>query len=471
MMKKYACAAILSFCSVCSLGGQTAADWPTWRHDAARSAASPHSLPAELHLKWLLHYPALKPAWPDQDRMQFDVAYLPVVSGKTMFIGSSHNDSLTAIDTDTGKRRWRFYADGPVRFAPIARKDRVFFASDDGHIYCLKASDGALLWKFNGKPSERKVLGNERLISPWPSRGGPVLAGGAIYFATGIWPFEGVFIYALDAKTGHVIWTNDSTGAIYMKQPHNSPAFAAVAPQGALAVAGDRLIVPGGRSVPAVFELKTGRFLYYHLAANGKRGGHRVVATDSFFFNSGTVFDLADGSHHKATLPEPIPAPEALYTSDGHRIRALKIPGATIGPTKVKSPRRRSPWRATELWSLKTEGKLQIKAGSRLYLNDGPLLKAVDLPGNRGRAKVSWQTRIAGTPANMLAADGKLIVVTLEGTIYCFGEKPATARMPKEKVRPDPSPRSGRNQWAATAGSTTATLTRLWGCRFVNQSQ
>ncbi len=462
----YACAAILSFCSVCSSGGQAAADWPTWRYDAARSAASPHSLPAELHLKWLLHYPPLKPAWPDQDRMQFDAAYLPVVSGKTMFIGSSHNDSLTAIDTDTGKRRWRCYTDGPVRFAPIAWKDRVFFASDDGHLYCLKASDGVLLWKFNGKPSERKVLGNERLISPWPARGGPVLAGDAIYFAAGIWPFEGVFIYALDAATGRVIWTNDSTGAIYMNQPHDSPAFAAVAPQGALAVAGDRLIVPGGRSVPAVFELHTGKFLYYHLAANGKRGSHRVVATDSFFFNSGTVFDLADGSRHNVTLPEPISAPEALYTSDGHNIRALNVPGATIEPTKEKRPRGCSPWRTTELWSLKTEGKLQIKAGSRLYINDGPLLKAVDLPGNNGKAKVSWQTMIAGTPANMLAADGKLIVVTLEGTIYCFGEKPATARMPGWHVQAELGrgantanrsrltvPRSGRNQWAATAGA------------------
>jgi len=461
-MKIYACAAILSFCSVCSLGGQAAADWPTWRYDAARSAASSHSLPAELHLKWLLHYPPLKPAWPDQDRMQFDVAYLPVVSGKTMFIGSSHNDSLTAIDTGTGRRRWRFYADGPVRFAPIAREDRVFFASDDGHLYCLKASDGSLLWKFNGKPSERKVLGNERLISPWPARGGPVLAGGTIYFAAGIWPFEGVFIYALDAETGSVIWTNDSTGAIYMNQPHDSPAFAAVAPQGALAVAGDRLIVPGGRSVPAVFELHTGRFLYYRLAKNGKRGSHRVVATDSFFFNSGTVFDLADGSRHNAALPEPISAPEALYTSDGHKIRALKIPE----PTKERQPRGRTPWKVTELWSLKTEGKLQIKAGSRLYLNDGPLLKAVDLPGNDGKAKVSWQTKITGTPANMLAADGKLIVVTLEGTIYCFGEKPATARMPGWHVQAELGrgantanrsrltvPRAGRNQWTATAGA------------------
>jgi outer membrane protein assembly factor BamB len=51
-------------------------------------------------------------------------------------------------------------------------------------------------------PSERKLLGNGRLISTWPVRGGPVVADGRVYFAAGVWPFEGVFVYALDAETG-----------------------------------------------------------------------------------------------------------------------------------------------------------------------------------------------------------------------------------------------------------------------------
>ena len=35
---------------------------------------------------------------------------------------------------------------------------------------------------------------------------------------------------------------------------------------------------------------------------------------------------------------------------------------------------------------------------------------------------------IAGTPARMLAGDGKLLVVTAEGMLYCFGETPALSR-------------------------------------------
>src|SRR5438270_876246 len=95
-----------------------AADWPTWRHDAARSAASPQELPARLHLQWVRVYPALTPAWPDQPKLQFDAAYEPVVAGNTLFVASSRTDSVTALDTATGAERWRFHADGPVRFAP-----------------------------------------------------------------------------------------------------------------------------------------------------------------------------------------------------------------------------------------------------------------------------------------------------------------------------------------------------------------
>ncbi|MGY8686279.1 MAG: hypothetical protein ACKVHP_00855, partial [Verrucomicrobiales bacterium] len=93
---------------------------------------------------------------------------------------------------------------------------------------------GALIWKFRGAPSDRKALGNMRVISAWPSRGGPVLRDGTIYFAASIWPFMGTFIYALDAKTGAVEWVNDGTGADYIKQPHAEPSFAGLAPQGTL---------------------------------------------------------------------------------------------------------------------------------------------------------------------------------------------------------------------------------------------
>src|SRR5205085_5429614 len=98
----------------------------------------------------------------------FDAAYEPVVLGKLLLVGSSRTDSVTALDTATGAEKWRYYAEGPVRFAPAAWEGRVYFACDDGHLYCLDAGTGRMLWKFRGGPSDRRVLGNGRLISTWP---------------------------------------------------------------------------------------------------------------------------------------------------------------------------------------------------------------------------------------------------------------------------------------------------------------
>src|SRR5690606_22398011 len=101
--------------------------------------------------------------------------------------------------------RWSFFTEGPVRCAPAGWKDRLFFGSDDGHLYAVAAETGRLIWKFRAVPSQRKVLGNGRMISLWPVRGGAVVNEGRVYFAAGVWPMEGVFVYCLDAASGEVI--------------------------------------------------------------------------------------------------------------------------------------------------------------------------------------------------------------------------------------------------------------------------
>src|SRR5262249_49617860 len=107
-------------------------------------------------------------------------------------------------------------------------------------------------------------------------------------------PFMGIFVHAVDAKTGGRVWINDGDGSLYMKQPHNTDAFASIAPQGPIVAINNRLLVPGGRSVPATLDRTTGKLLRYQLAENGKRGGgSEVGAINNIFFNGGAVFEIA----------------------------------------------------------------------------------------------------------------------------------------------------------------------------------
>ena len=134
-----------------------------------------------------------------------------------------------------------FTADGPIRHAPITSGGRTYVGSDDGYLYCLDTSSAKVLWKFRGGPTNRKVLGAGRLISAWPVSGAPVVHEGRVYFAAGIWPVMGVFVYALDAERGRVIWVNDRATSLWKSktvseqrkdQPEFEPSFISVSPMG-----------------------------------------------------------------------------------------------------------------------------------------------------------------------------------------------------------------------------------------------
>ena len=191
---------------------------------------------------------------------------------------------------------WEFFTEGPVRFAPAGWQDRIFVASDDGWLYALARDDGRLLWKHRGGPDDSRILGNDRVISHWPARGGPVVSDDTVYFAAGIWPSDGVFLHALDARSGKVKWRNGETGGLEMDQPHGGArSKSGVSAQGYLLASATRLFVPTGRSVPAAFDRESGALLYYHLQKNQQRGGSRAMLSNHFLLNAGCLFDQQSG--------------------------------------------------------------------------------------------------------------------------------------------------------------------------------
>jgi outer membrane protein assembly factor BamB len=396
-------------------------DWPMWRYDASRSAASPGQLPARLHLQWVRELPKPSPAWSkEQYKLQFDRSYEPVVMGNQIFVPSMVRDKVTAYDTDSGEENWRFYCDGPVRFAPIAWKDKIYFVSDDGYLYCLNAKKGTLLWKFRLGPSERRILGNGRLISAWPARGAPVLYDGKIYCAASIWPFMGIFIYCLDADTGSVVWENSGSGSMYIQQQHNSDAFAGVAPQGYMAATEEKLLITS-RTVPACYDRRNGKFLYYRLSdrSYGKYvGGYDVSVWKDWFFNNGVIYRLRDGEGMVKTAA-CVMTDEAVIAFDKDGDLVAYRPEVTKDAKSEKTL-----IKGRQLWKMKTQpalDKIYLKAGTRLYgSNSQGIIAAVDVPGNNRQGRISWQHNIRGDVWNMLAADGKLFVVTEQGRLYCF---------------------------------------------------
>ena len=468
------------------------ADWPMWRADPQRSGATPTRLADQLHLQWTRALPARRVAWPNETRLQFDASYEPIVLGKRMFIASSVDGSVAAYDTQTGELIWTYYSEGPVRLAPVAWRDRVFFGSDDGYLYCLHAASGKLLWRVRGAPAERpdyRQLGNTRLVSYWPVRGGPVLEDGTVYFGAGIWPTMGIFVHAVDAESGEIRWTNGNTNYIQdVRVDHNYLTEVGLSPQGYCLLAEDKLVMPNGRSMPARFDLKTGELQHY--VQGYRNGDSRVTSSGPYLFvGERGVVSTSDGREVGNRWVEAGKDAPSSWDSkkrdmfegpfDGYKFlsacdhRSVFADGVALGVAKgflhgydLTDPKKSlyekklgeqlihpARWDLAPVWKKLFLAKppsqptrVSIKAGNRLYTHVGKTLFAIEIPqgdipqGDKPKTspdggavaetqqdepRVAWRKELKAMPLSMLAADDKLFVAIEDNTILCFGAKPA----------------------------------------------
>ncbi len=487
---------LVLFIVTCQLTAQgRAGDWPQFRYDVGRTAASPHELPSNLQLLWTRTLPVPRPAFPHEVRLAYDASYEPVVLGHTLFVPSMVNDSVTALDTETGQERWRFFAQGPVRFAPVAWADKVYFVSDDGYLYCLNANDGSLRWKFRGLPegkSDRKVIGHGRLVSLWPARGGPVLADGVVYFAAGLWPTEGVFVHAVDAESGQVVWSNTHGDHIPKSNwDHGIGQYAGLTPQGYLAIVGDRLVVPCGTQLPAFLDLDTGELQTYTMGWGGRNGLPKgcwfVAGVGNYFSHGGDLYDISRPNDERfaKTKPgdldfkpmlypggwtrldieranqreldsfrQPVMTPTTLYDSSGSIVARdlTEVTMQEITPDDLPPHRSEDPHPDTfggvfhQLWDLPSKLDVHIKAGSRLYVGGPGVVEGIDTIAQE--PKVVWSATFDGTPQRMLAADEKLFIVTTEGSILAFAAPLAGDAMTHAV---SDAPPSAADEWTAQA--------------------
>jgi outer membrane protein assembly factor BamB len=412
-----------------------AEDWPAWRHDGGRSGVTDEQLPAQLHLQWSREMPPLKPAWPEDARLHFDASYQPVVAGKLMYVGSSRNDSVTAYDTDTGERRWRFFASGPVRFAPVVYGGSVYFGADDGCLYRLDARSGELVTKWDATPSGRMAIGNERLISVWPVRGGPVVVGETLHFSVGVWPFEGTYLTKIALEDGAELAPLTSLDAS--------------TPQGYLASNGSRLVIPCGRANAICRDLDTGGKFGLKYSSKG-RTDHHVIAHEEWMFHGGKIVSLDTGETLGFDADRPLVSGGKLYFSAKGKLHAYDVKNLQVvekvnrkGQTiKVGVPK--------PLWQYAEQPvtAVHLKTPERVYAHHGNTIFAIDVPGAGEKAKLSFTAEIEGTCSSMLAADGKLFVVTTEGGVYCFGpDRPSPKHHTEDKGTLAANP-----AWAERAG-------------------
>ena len=165
-------------------------DWPTYRHDAARSGFSDQTLADDLGKAWELN-------------LGGKLSAMTIADGKA-YVSQVDAHTLYALDAATGKPLWHFIAGARIDSPPTVWQGRVLFGGMDGWVYCLRESDGALIWRFQAAPNSRRHGAFEQIESVWPVHGSVLVENGVASLVAGRSCFldGGLRFIRLDIATG-----------------------------------------------------------------------------------------------------------------------------------------------------------------------------------------------------------------------------------------------------------------------------
>jgi outer membrane protein assembly factor BamB len=167
-------------------------DWPMYRRDPKRSGVTPGEVTPQLEPQWEVELRA--PLTP------------PVSGGGKVYVAAKDEHTVYALDSGSGREVWRYTAGGRIDSPPVIDGPRILFGCADGYAYCLRAKDGALVWRFQAAPARRLICDKGQLESPWRVHGSMLLLDGVVYLTAGRSSFldGGIWIFGLDAGTGAI---------------------------------------------------------------------------------------------------------------------------------------------------------------------------------------------------------------------------------------------------------------------------
>lgn len=465
-----------------------AADWPTYQADARRSGSTAEELKPPLTAQWEFvppHPPARD--WPESERGpvrddwhygRYQYGYnsksIPLVSktrfgdalqvaaaGDAVYFASSAENRIYALDAAAGKIRWVFYTGAPPRLAPSVWKEKVYFGSDDGIAYCVNAADGKELWRRRAGPTNEMMIGHGRMMSHWPIRTSVLVDKGTAYFGAGLYTAEKLYLFAVNADDGKVIWQNTSYG----RGGHVN-----FSPQGYILAAGKHLAVPGGRICPMLFDRAKGSLRWAIPRGGALHGGnYTMLSADGNTIYNGTqkllAYDVSK-ANAKVAWNKPLPAVmfgwfrawRLLIHKDTAYVvtnaEMLAIPVAKLGEaakqvekvqlTLYKNRKNKAKIDAAKkgltqyldktcTWRLPCETPdAFIRAGSVLYAGGKETVVAADATSG----KKIWEATVEGHARGLAVSNGRLLVSTTTGSIHCFVPKAAGADGKPQKIEP-----------------------------------
>jgi outer membrane protein assembly factor BamB len=345
-------------------GCLSAADWPQWRGPQHNGISSETAWQAE----WSGNGP--KVLWTAEVGLGF--SSFVVADGRVFTTGhADEKDTVFCLDADTGKEVWKHtypadlgdkYYEGGTSATPTVDGKHLYHLSRWGDTFCFEAATGKIVWQTN----VQKDTGAN--IPDWGYAGAPLVYENLLILNVGR---SGC---ALNKATGKRIWKSEEDNSGYSTPLLRKRADGS-----------DEVILGSGRSYLAV-KPKTGELLWEHR------------------WNTSYGVNASD----------PIVSGDHVLISTGYNKGAalLKIEGSA----------------AVQLWqnrSFRNQFTSSVLLDGHVYGSDNDenksaSLKCIDFM----TGEVKWTDEDVGF-GSLMAADGKLIVLTSKGELITAKASPA----------------------------------------------
>ncbi|NQT17496.1 MAG: PQQ-binding-like beta-propeller repeat protein, partial [Planctomycetes bacterium] len=168
-------------------------DWPMYRHDPLRSGVAGTVVPTDLERAWKASIGGRLTQ--------------PVIAGGKVLLASVDENTVYALDEESGDVVWKHVAGARVDSPPAIHEGMALFGSADGRVTCLRLGDGELVWRFRAAPTDLRTVAYDQVESLWPVHGSVLLLSGVAYCSAGrsTWLDGGIDLFALDPATGNVL--------------------------------------------------------------------------------------------------------------------------------------------------------------------------------------------------------------------------------------------------------------------------
>jgi hypothetical protein len=130
----------------------------------------------------------------------------PVAAGGRICVAARDAHTVYALAEDTGQVIWQVTAGGRIDSPPTIYRGLVLFGSADGRVYCVRAEDGELVYRFLAAPQDCRIGAFDQLESVWPVHGSVLVRDGIAYATAGRSTYldGGIRVYGLDPYSGKV---------------------------------------------------------------------------------------------------------------------------------------------------------------------------------------------------------------------------------------------------------------------------